>query len=264
MLVDRVETMKAYRDTLRRRVDQATHAALEPVPGGEWDGMEVLRRKVLEEIIHDFAAADPEPLPTSAEVRTPGRVFVEAICPICAIPARVLVEIHAELVVDEDGRTIKAKASSKSSSHVCGQLPLEPGEDADQMSLSELVGPTEPTAIVRTDVPRPEDATLDLPADDRCGAETEIPSSDPEDPEPQRLVCDRKVDHDAVDGDGPIAEDGRDHWAEGGFAWHFEERPVERGIAEATDTPLGLEDDQAGEAGEEHEEDEEDDDDGPG
>lgn len=214
MLIDRVETFKAYRDTLRRRFDQATHAALEEVPsGGEWDGMQVVRRKELERIIADFAAADPEPLPTSSEVRTPARVFVDAVCPICAIPARVMVEIHAELVVDEDGRTIKAKASTKGSSHVCGQLPLEAGEDVDQMSLSDLA---EPSLVLARDVSKPDDVSLETPEEERCGATAELPSEDPSDPAPIELVCERKVDHDALGDDA-----GRDHWSEGGFAWSY-------------------------------------------
>jgi len=225
MAVDRVESLRAYRSTLQRRFDQATHAALESVPGGEWEGMEVLRRKALEDVIHQIAEADPEPVPTSAEVRTPGRVFVDVICPRCDLPTRVLLEVSAELVVTTEGSEIKAKGRSRAQAHTCGQLALEAAGDPDQeqMRLADLVGPTEPTLVVRTDVSAYSDVSLSRPENERCGAEAEYP--EPEDGDDLTLVCERIMDHDATE----LHDDPREHWAEGGYAWHYEERPVPLG-----------------------------------
>jgi hypothetical protein len=220
-LVDRVETFRGYREILRRRFDQAAHAALEKVPeGGEWDGIQVLRRAELERVVHDFAKADPDPLATVAEVMTPARVFVDAICPRCGIPARILVEIHTELVVSDEGSEIRAKTKSKASSHVCGQLPLEPGADSDQLSFSDVR--TRPELRLRYDVPKPDDVSLETPEADRCGATIQIavPTEGAEPAGEETIVCERPIDHDQL-----AAEDARDHWAEGGFAWHYEEVP---------------------------------------
>lgn len=218
-LIERVETLKAYRDTLRRRFDQAAHAALEKVPGAEWDGMEVLRRKELERVIEDFAKAEPDPVAEVAEVRTPGTVFVDAICPRCDLPTRILVRLDTELITTLSGSEIKVTAKAKKSAHKCHQLPLEV-EDSDQMSLADLTGPTEPVLILSRDVPRPDDVSLETPEEDRCGASAEIDNPDLE-PSREVLTCERRIDHDQL-----ITDGARDHWAEGGFGWHYEERPV--------------------------------------
>jgi hypothetical protein len=229
MTVDKVETLRGYRAVLQRRFDQMTHAALEAVPGGEWHGMDVLRRKELERIVHEFAAADPEPLSTVAELETPGTVFLDAICPRCDIPTRILVTLHTELVVSEEGASIHAKAKSKASSHICGQLPLTPAgdDDQEQMRLADLIGPTEPTLILVTEIPAPDDVSLATPEEETCGAEAELSLAVGEDPE--HVTCERRIDHEALEG-------GRNHWAEGGYAWHYEDRPVPRVEETVTDS----------------------------
>lgn len=228
MTVDRVESLRAYRATLQRRFDQASHAALEKVPGGEWDGIQVLRRAELEQVIHDLAETEVEQAPSVAEVMTPGRVFTDAICPRCDIPTRILVLVSTELVVSDDGAKIQVKAKAKASAHTCGQLPLEPGEEEDpdsQMRLTDLIGPTEAVLVSRHDFPRPDDATLDRPADERCSAEAVLPSDDPEVDEDD-VTCERLIDHET---EAP-GEDAGWHWAEGGFAWRYEQRPVPAGL----------------------------------
>lgn len=241
MAVDRVESFRAYRDTLQRRFDQASHAELEKVPGGEWDGMEVLTRKTLEDVIHRIAEADPEPLATVAELRTPGRVFVDAFCPRCDLPTRILVEVGAEVVTSLDGSEIRVKTKAKAQSHTCGQLAIEPlgVSDDEQMTIGSLVGPTEPTLILRHDMPRPDDVVLERPADERCGAEIEVPTD--QDGLTELLLCERLIDHDTPENVTVLGEDAREHWAEGGFGWHFEERPVPAGIEGGFDPTTGEE-----------------------
>lgn len=229
MAVDRVSSLRAYRDLLVRRFDQATHAALEPIPEGaidktdpddplDWSGMQVVRRKELERVIGDLRKADVEPSPAETELRTPGIVFVDAVCPRCDIPARILVSLRAELVVSDEGATVGVKAKSKASSHVCGQMPLEVADPGEQLSLDVA---TEEIVVFRDDVPRPDDAAPSLGLDERCA--TEIVRN--VDGDETTLVCDRRLDHDATSD-----EDGRDHWAEGGYGWHFEVRPALRAV----------------------------------
>lgn len=236
MAVDRVESLRAYRDALRRRFDQATHAALENVPGGEWDGMDVLLRAELERIIHDVTEAEPEPAPNVSEVRAPGRVFVDTPCPSCGISTRIVMELHGELLVSDEGREIRVKGKSKASAHTCGQLPLPDPEDRpeDQLTLSNLVGPVEPVLILTHDVERYADADLALPEDERCNAEVEIPDAE-EESGTIVLICERSVDHDEAD-----VPDPREHWAEGGLGWHYEDRPIPAGI---TNDPEAIEPD---------------------
>jgi hypothetical protein len=217
-LVDRVETLRAYRSVLQRRFDQAAHAALEDVPGGEWDGMQVLRRKELERVIHDLASADPDPIATVAEVETPATVFVDALCPRCELPTRILVILGTELVTTVDGSEIKVKAKAKASSHTCFQLPLEPSDD-EQMRLADLTGPTTTVAVFRAGTAlQPADVDHARPVEERCGATAMWTDGDDEE---QEIVCERLAGHDAL-----LTEGQGDHWAEGGIAWYTETIPA--------------------------------------
>ena len=67
---------------------------------------------------------------TSAEVKTPADVFVDAICPECNLPTRILVQLSAVLeTTREAGSTIKLKAKAKGRTHVHHQLALEVADD---------------------------------------------------------------------------------------------------------------------------------------
>lgn len=224
-MVTRTESLRAYRDVLLGRLDAELHAAIEGVPGGEWDGMDVVRRKPLEDVLALLRADEPEASPTVAEVRTPGKVYTETVCPRCGIATRLVVDLSPVLETTLDGSTIKAKAASKAVPHTCGQLPLEAtDQDEEQMRLADLIGPTESVLVLRRDMPRPDDATIDRPAEERCGAEVTDQQEGHE--EADVLVCERLIDHDTPENVTVLGEDARDHWAEGGYGWHFEERPV--------------------------------------
>jgi hypothetical protein len=182
--------------------------------------MEVLRRKELERVVHEFAQAEPEPVARVAEVETPATVFVDALCPRCELPTRILVVINTELVTTLGGSEVRVKAKAKASSHTCWQQPLEL-EDSDQMSLSDIVGPTELVAVFRAgDAPKPEDVPGSRSKAERCGASAMAVDGDGEATE---VVCGRVAGHDQLETEG-----ASDHWAEGGYAWYMETRPVAR------------------------------------
>jgi len=122
-------------DLLRKRLE----ARLQEVEGGSWDGVRVVTAKDLAEAL----AGDLPPASLfSAEVRTPARIAVDAVCPRCGIPSTIGVEIHPELVVDDDGAELRVKAKAKARTHLCGQTRLDEAADSDQMSfeIGDIVG----------------------------------------------------------------------------------------------------------------------------
>ena len=135
-LDDVIASRRGVRDAYRDAVLDAARARLEDVPGGEWDGVPALTEPKLLDLVADVFDRDP-PLPSEnhAEVRTPAVITVAAICPQCDLPTTVLASVSAQLVVDLDGAEVTVKTKSKARSHICYQaeLPLG-GTDVDGLA----------------------------------------------------------------------------------------------------------------------------------
>lgn len=89
--------------------------------------VDFLSRGQLNEAIERVKRSDLPPIDVmSAEVKTPAEVFVDAICPECNLPTRILVILSAVLETTRAaGSTIKLKAKAKGRTHVHNQLALE-------------------------------------------------------------------------------------------------------------------------------------------
>jgi hypothetical protein len=132
-----IETRAALVRLLRDATLEAITEKLQEVEGGAWDGVSVVTRKDVDEVLATvFGQEIPPPSERTAEVVTPGYVIVSAICPKCDIPQTIAVSLSPQLIVDDDGAELKVKASTKGASHVCGQLPLPATE---QMTLDEAL-----------------------------------------------------------------------------------------------------------------------------
>ncbi len=125
---------------------------------GDWDGVPVVTRKRLDEAVDAvFGLPVPAPDERRAEVSTPAMVWVSAVCPRCAIPQVILMTVHPELLVDDDGSELRVKAKAKGVSHTCGQLPLpvaEPGAPADgqgSFELEDIIGKPEQDGAAEPD-----------------------------------------------------------------------------------------------------------------
>jgi hypothetical protein len=128
--------------TKRDRAVEADLLAIPDVP--------VITRRDVDEALHAiFSQPVPAPDATWAEVRTGATVIVWAICPRCSIAQPITVTIHPELLIDDTGSELRVKAKSKGRTHLCGQLPLPVGDEADgQLELDGIeVGEGEETEI---------------------------------------------------------------------------------------------------------------------
>lgn len=132
----RLATLEAVRVELDRM--------LTPIEGGALDGIEVVSKGEIAQAILNVKAQTLPPIDTgTAEVRTPADVYVDAICPECDLPTRVLVQLSAVLeTTREAGSTIKLKAKAKSRGHVHHQLALEEADpDQQDFGLEDIVRP---------------------------------------------------------------------------------------------------------------------------
>ena len=190
----RVESLAAYRTMLLDRIVDELEARVDIVDPG-WDGSRAISQKGF---VDAMAAARALPLPEVsdrfAEVVTPARIHVRALCPRCHFPTSVSVELTPELVVDDDGAEIKVKSKTKAIPHVCGQTSLDADPEDDDGPLPVVDGPP-PVVSELEAVPDGFWATDD---DDRCGEETRDPDADPD---AALLVCERILDHDGPHGD---------------------------------------------------------------
>lgn len=126
--------------TPREALADALHAALLDavltVDGGELDGTEVVK---VSEIGRVFQRSNwPELNVHGADARTPARVVVTAECPNCHETAAILVNLSAQLTVTDAGSALKVAASTKATSHLCGQTSAEL-EDG-QVTIADLLG----------------------------------------------------------------------------------------------------------------------------
>lgn len=153
--VEVAETRKALVETFRVAIREKAEGFVTQVPGGEWDGVPVITEKDLIGVLDEtFRDRLPAPSERHAEVVTPAEIRVSAVCPLCGIPATVLLTIDPYLNVDKAGRTIHIKTKAKAAHHRCDQLPLPeaeeraredaPVEGQESFSLGDIVGETCP------------------------------------------------------------------------------------------------------------------------
>jgi hypothetical protein len=125
---DTLTTREAVRRAaLADIVDRAEIAAttLSAVPGDA----KFLSIGTLREIVAAHLAIDLPPTADKyAEVSTPARIMVAALCPECGLPANIAVNLSSQLTVDDDGSELAVKAKTKAIAHVCGQLSLSDAE----------------------------------------------------------------------------------------------------------------------------------------
>ncbi len=139
----RARMIRAYRSGLEALIEDATQRpgdVVDEATGelamnlGDWDGVPVVTRKRLDEAISAiFGQSIPAPSETTVEVSTPASVLVSAICPRCDTAQLILMSVHPELLIDDEGSELRVKAKSKGVSHTCGQLPLSVVDDEDEV-----------------------------------------------------------------------------------------------------------------------------------
>ena len=111
-------------------------ALTETVRGGEQDGVEVIPLAAARDAV--LEPLDPANAFT-ADIRTPGRVVVSAICPSCGLHAEIGLSVTTELRMDEDGSTLHLKGKSKAKSHTCGQTTLF-GASSEEFDVADIIG----------------------------------------------------------------------------------------------------------------------------
>ena len=128
-------------DVLRRRLE----AVLQPVDDDDaWHGVYAITRKELTAVLMQDL---PDASETSAAVRTPAFIYVDAVCGRCHIATSMLLNVSPELRTDSAGAsTMHLKAKSASMPHVCYQTRISdvtptrsvPGQQAmDEIDVEE-------------------------------------------------------------------------------------------------------------------------------
>lgn len=139
----------ALRDHYR---EELTEAATK-VEGGPWDGRMVVDLDRIREILDGRI---PPSSDHGAEVRTPGKVVVTAVCPQCGETAEVSLGIATVLHVEEDAAALQLKGKSKKASHVCGQTSLSfPDGQETAFELEDIVGSDDSPDETPSDDPGP-------------------------------------------------------------------------------------------------------------
>jgi hypothetical protein len=132
------------RDAVRRAVlqdivDRAEIAGTDSTELGLAPGGKFLSIGTLREIVTAHLAVDLPPSSDQyAEVSTPARIMVAALCPECGLPANITVNLTSQLTVDDDGSEIAVKSKTKPMAHLCHQLPL-PNVPDGQVSVEETL-----------------------------------------------------------------------------------------------------------------------------
>lgn len=138
-----IETIVNTRGALRLSVLEAVRAEADPlfatIEGEPGLVSEFISRGSFTEALERVKRSDLPPIDTgSAEVRTPAEVFVDAICPECNLPTRILVALTTVLeTTREAGSTIKLKAKAKGRTHVHNQLALEVDDGQAELGLDQ-------------------------------------------------------------------------------------------------------------------------------
>lgn len=132
------------RDALRRAIldDIVGRAEVEAttIEGGPLDGVKVVSMGKLRDVVVQHLRVDlPPPTDKFAEVVTPAKVSVSAICPDCRLPMAIIVNLTPQLTVTNDGAELAVKSKTKARVHVCGQADL--GLEADGQTELGLDSP---------------------------------------------------------------------------------------------------------------------------
>ena len=120
-------------------VRERLEARLFGIDSGPLEGIRVISED-------DIREALEEPLPMlaihGAQVQTPAKVTVNALCPRCYLPGTVTLDVGSELRVSDVGATLRPKVKATKVTHLCGQLPI-PGlgiEGQQDFDLGDIVG----------------------------------------------------------------------------------------------------------------------------
>lgn len=162
-------TRQAFRLSVLEALRLEVDGLMVPIEGGALDGVEVVSKGTLVEAIERIKYSKLPPIDvTSAEVKTPAEVYVDAVCPRCRLTGRILANISSELLVTTTHSELRLKAKAKAHTHICGQLALatDDGNGQTEFGLEDIVGPDDAlTDEERDDVGIPPDgisATSDV------------------------------------------------------------------------------------------------------
>ena len=125
--------LKSPRELLRAHYREQLQQKSQELSSGPLEGTRVV---LMEDVSWILGEPFPPASDNGAEVATPARVVVWAICPRCGMAGSLAVELTPELRVDSHGGSLHLKAKSKPVSHLCGQLTI--GGTTDGQSSFEL------------------------------------------------------------------------------------------------------------------------------
>jgi hypothetical protein len=179
----RYDLKERFREAMRglvERVDTEAMVTSEVDPDGQgkhlWSGVPVLTMVALNTAMHTFDEPLPAPSELTAELRTPGTLFVAAECPECHLPQQIPMVIDVKLEVEGSIRTLHLKGKSKAAVHRCGQLPLPERKNEDQAGLpwnETEEEPAETTSMI-DEGPIPDDEADELAIDPEEPAEATL------------------------------------------------------------------------------------------
>jgi hypothetical protein len=133
-LTTREALVTATLDTLVAKANEAAQT----IEGGALDGIAVVSLDRLRGLAIDVGMTKlPPPSDRYAEVLTPAEIKVTAPCPECHETVTTTLEVHPQLIVENNVRKIKIKGKAEPVVHMHGQLPLT--EAASQETVDEAL-----------------------------------------------------------------------------------------------------------------------------
>jgi hypothetical protein len=130
--------LKTPREILRDDLLEGLEAKKQKLYSGPMEGQEIVLWDDVREL---FWQRMPPTSDHGAEVSTPGRVVVFAVCPRCGQSAPIALEVTPELRVDTSAGHLHLKGKSKPVTHVCGQLRADLRTDGqDSFELEDIIG----------------------------------------------------------------------------------------------------------------------------
>lgn len=104
----------------------------------EMDGTEVVTVEVINELFQ--RKHWPHVTDQAADVRTPAKIVVTAVCPACHQTAAITMTVNPELRVESSSSTLRLHAKAKPGSHTCGQVSAELGNgQTEAFDMADLV-----------------------------------------------------------------------------------------------------------------------------
>jgi hypothetical protein len=157
--------LKTPREILRDDLLEGLEAKKQKLYSGPMEGQEIV---LWEDVRELFWQRMPPTSDHGAEVATPGRVVVFAVCPRCSQSAPIALEVTPELRVDTSAGHLHLKGKSKPVTHVCGQLRADLRTDGqDSFELEDIIGDVEAIATDGADdLDAPPEGAVDGPDDD--------------------------------------------------------------------------------------------------